>query len=101
MDVNANGRIDLEDSAGIAGVKVTRRARRGSSRRPRTRPATYSFSHLPAGTYTVTQTQPGGYKTSTPNLATATIGSTPATVNFGEAKAVDLAVSLSARPGRW
>ena len=99
VDVNANGRMDAEDSAGVAGVKVTAAGPAGVFKATTNAAGNYSFTHLPAGTYTVTQTQPAGYKTSTPNLVTATIGTTAATINFGEAKATDLAFRLSANPG--
>ena len=98
VDVNANGRADAEDTAGVAGVKVTAAGPAGVFKATTDATGAYSFSHLPAGTYTVTQTQPAGYRTSTPNLVTATVGATPATVNFGEARAADLAVSLSVKP---
>jgi uncharacterized repeat protein (TIGR01451 family) len=59
----------------------------------------YTFANLPAGTYTLTEGQPKGYASSTPNQVTAAVGpSAPATVNFGEARAADLEVKLTARP---
>jgi uncharacterized repeat protein (TIGR01451 family) len=98
VDVNANGRVDLEDSAGVAGVKVTAAGPAGVFTTTTDASGTYSFVDLPAGTYTVTEAQPGGYKSSTPDLATAAVGpAAPAAVNFGEARTVDLSVRMAAR----
>lgn len=97
VDVNANGRIDLEDKSGVAGVKVTAAGPAGVFTAVTDATGAYSLVNLPAGTYTVTQVQPGGYKTSTPNLVTTAVGPAAAgTVNFGEARMSELAVKLSA-----
>jgi uncharacterized repeat protein (TIGR01451 family) len=98
VDVNANGRIDAEDTTGLAGVKVTAAGPAGVFTSTTDAAGGYSFANLPAGTYTVTEGQTARYKDSTPNLATATVApAAAAAVNFGEARAADLAVSLSAR----
>jgi uncharacterized repeat protein (TIGR01451 family) len=99
VDVNANGRIDFEDTAGVAGVKVTAAGPAGTFTATTDATGAYAFANLPAGTYAVTQAQPKGYATSTPNQVTATVApSSPASVNFGEARAADLKVRLTARP---
>jgi len=95
VDVNANGRADAEDSAGVTGVKVTAAGPAGVFTTTTDASGSYSFPNLPVGTYTVTEAQPGGYKGSTPNLATATVApAVPATVNFGQARTVDLSVRM-------
>jgi uncharacterized repeat protein (TIGR01451 family) len=100
VDMNANGRIDAEDTAGLGGVKVTAAGPTGVFRTTTDSTGSYSFARLPAGTYTITEAQPGHYKSSTPDLMTTTVGPTAAaTINFGEARAVDLAVTVSARSG--
>jgi uncharacterized repeat protein (TIGR01451 family) len=90
--------MDFEDSAGVSGVKVTASGPAGVFTTTTDSSGNYSFVNLPAGTYTVLESQPHGYKNSTPSLATATVGpAAPATVNFGEAPTVDLSVRLSAQ----
>lgn len=96
VDVNANGRVDLEDAAGVAGVRVTAAGPAGVFTTTTDATGRYSFPDLPAGTYTVTEAQPRGYKSSTPDLATTAVGPVaPAAVNFGEARTVDLSVRMA------
>jgi uncharacterized repeat protein (TIGR01451 family) len=99
VDMNANGRIDLEDTTGVAGVKVTAAGPAGMFTATTDATGAYTFANLPAGTYAITETQPKGYASNTPNQTTAVVGpGSPATVNFGEARAVDLEVKVTARP---
>jgi uncharacterized repeat protein (TIGR01451 family) len=99
VDVNANGRMDFEDSAGVSGVRVTASGPAGVFTTTTDSSGNYSFVNLPAGTYTVLESQPHGYKNSTPSLTTAAVGpAAPASVNFGEAPTIDLSVRLSAQP---
>jgi uncharacterized repeat protein (TIGR01451 family) len=99
VDLNANGRMDFEDSAGVAGVRITASGPAGVFTTTTDSSGNYSFVNLPSGTYTVLDAQPRGYKNSTPSLATAGVGpAAPATVNFGEGRTVDLSVRVSAPP---
>jgi hypothetical protein len=92
LDQNANGRIDPEDTTGLAGISVRVAGPAGTFTTKTDDTGAYTFGALPAGAYTVTQVnQPIGYKNSTPNLATVSVaGAGAATVHFGEARAVDL-----------
>jgi hypothetical protein len=98
VDVNADGTIDQEDTASLANVRVSAAGPAGKFSASTDSIGRYQFANLPAGTYTVTLIpQPAGYKPSTPNLITAALptgGS--ATVNFGEARTVDLKLTQAA-----
>jgi uncharacterized repeat protein (TIGR01451 family) len=92
IDKNANGRIDPEDTTGMANVKVRVAGPAGVFTALTDTSGTYTIAAVPAGTYTVTEvSQPAGYRSSTPNVANTSVaaGGT-ATVNFGEARMVDL-----------
>jgi len=98
IDTNGNGRIDPEDTTGLANVKVRVAGPAGTFTASTDATGTYTIGAIPAGVYTVTEVgQPAGYKSSTPNLATTSVaaGGT-ATVNFGEARAVDLKLTQGA-----
>jgi hypothetical protein len=98
VDMNGNGRIDPEDTTGLANVRISAAGPAGLFSTTTDANGSYQFPNLPAGSYTVTlAAPPGGYKPSTPNLVAATLptgGS--ATVNFGEARTVDLKLTQSA-----
>lgn len=99
VDVNGNGQLDSEDTAGVAGVKVTAAGPAGVFTTTTDSTGAYSFANLPAATYTLTESPPAGYRTTTPALVTATVfPTTPAVANFGEARVVDLDVRASALP---
>jgi len=97
IDTNANGRIDPEDATGLADVKVRVAGPAGLFTAFTDSSGTYTIGALPAGVYTVTEVaQPAGYRSSTPNLATTSVaGSGTATINFGEARMVDLRLGES------
>jgi uncharacterized repeat protein (TIGR01451 family) len=98
VDANANGQMDAADAAGLAGVKITAAGPAGMFWTLTDASGGYSFSNLPAGTFTVTENQPDWYRNSTPNFLTATVApAAPATVNFGQARVADLSVKLTAR----
>jgi uncharacterized repeat protein (TIGR01451 family) len=90
--MNADGTIDQEDTAGLANIKVSAAGPAGVFNTTTDASGNYQFPNLPAGSYTISLTaQPSGYKASTPKLVMATLptgGSS--TVNFGEARTVDL-----------
>jgi hypothetical protein len=98
VDMNADGTIDQEDSAGLANIKVSAAGPAGVFRATTDANGNYQFPNLPAGTYTVSLTaQPAGYKPSTPKLLIAMLPTGgPATVDFGEARTVDLKLTQSA-----
>ncbi|MBO0698610.1 MAG: carboxypeptidase regulatory-like domain-containing protein [Zavarzinella sp.] len=98
IDKNGNGRIDPEDTTGLTNVKVRVAGPAGVFTASTDATGTYTIGAVPAGVYTVTEvSQPAGYKSSTPNLATTSVaGGGTATVNFGEAPAVDLKLTQGA-----
>jgi uncharacterized repeat protein (TIGR01451 family) len=99
VDVNGNGQMDAEDTAGVAGVKVTASGPAGVFTTTTDSTGTYTFVNLPAATYAVTEAPPAGYRLTTATMVTAAVSPTgPAAASFGEARAVDLDVKLSARP---
>ncbi|HEX3149824.1 MAG TPA: SdrD B-like domain-containing protein [Gemmataceae bacterium] len=99
VDVKANGQMDAEDVAGVAGVKVTAAGPAGLFTTTTDAAGNYSFANLPAGTFTITESQPVGYRNSTPNFVNAIVGpAAPTTVSFGQARTTDLSVKMTARP---
>ena len=85
-DVNANGAREAGEP-GLPSVLVTLKNGLGATVATTTTAAdgSYGFFGLPSGNYTVVETQPAGYGSSTPDSVSATIaagGST--TANFGE-----------------
>ena len=93
-DVNANGVIDSGE-APLNGVTIQLANGSGTVIATTTTNATggYTFANLPAGSYTVIETDPGGYTSTTLNNVGVTLSSgTTATVNFGDqAGAVQIA----------
>src|SRR5262245_17855487 len=98
VDQNANGRIDPEDTTGVANVKVRVSGPAGTFAAFTDNTGTYTIGAIPAGAYTVTEvTQPAGYRNSTPNVSTASVaGGGSATINFGESRMVDLKLGQTA-----
>jgi uncharacterized repeat protein (TIGR01451 family) len=96
VDMNGNGRIDPEDTAGLAKVRIRVAGPAGVFTTTTDVNGNYGFRGLPAGTYTVTETQPTGYHSSTPNMATMALTGGTGTMNFGEARVADLRVTVSA-----
>jgi len=88
LDPNADGVRDPAETTGIGGVTITLLDAAGTVVGTRlTNPidGTYSFTNLPPGNYTLVQTQPPRYGSSTANLIPVTL--TPAGVvnqDFGE-----------------
>lgn len=85
-DVNENGTRDAGDT-GLGGVTLTLRDGSGTVVATTITAAdgSYSFTGLPAGNYTIEETQPNGYGSSSPNSVSVTLppgGS--GTANFAE-----------------
>ncbi|MFO1467451.1 MAG: SdrD B-like domain-containing protein, partial [Steroidobacteraceae bacterium] len=86
-DLNANGTRDPQDTTGLAGITITLKDGLGNIVATTVTAAdgSYSFNGLAAGNYTVEETQPAGYGSSTPNSSSVTVtAGNPATVDFGE-----------------
>jgi fimbrial isopeptide formation D2 family protein len=86
VDTNNNGTRDPGEPP-LGGVTVTLKDANGNTvATTTTQPdGSYSFPNLPAGTYTVEETQPAGYANGTPNTVSVTLAAgTPGTANFGE-----------------
>jgi LPXTG-site transpeptidase (sortase) family protein len=85
-DVNANGVQDAGESP-LTGVTVQLANSGGTVIATTTTNASgaYNFTNLPAGSYTVIETDPAGYTSTTLNNVGVTLSSgTTATVNFGD-----------------
>ncbi len=87
IDTNRDGTLDGSESGRLGGVLITLRDSLGNVVATTTTLAdgSYRFENLPAGSYTIEQTQPTGYGSSTPNTRTVTVPLTGLTdQNFGE-----------------
>jgi len=85
-DVNANGVRDAAD-AGLAGITLTLHDGLGATVATATTNGSgaYAFTGLPSGNYTIAETQPAGYGSSTPNSRSVTVAAGGGTtVEFGE-----------------
>lgn len=83
VDLNGNGLQDLGE-AGLAGATV-RLGGNGFNRTETSRAdGTYLFTGLTAGIYTVEETDPVGYASTTPNTRLLSISGAGATANFGD-----------------
>ncbi|MBM0106000.1 carboxypeptidase regulatory-like domain-containing protein [Steroidobacter sp. S1-65] len=85
-DVNANGTRDGGDTP-IANVVIVARDVSNTVVATTTTDASgaYTFVGLPAGNYTIEETQPAGYGSSTPNSVSVTVNvGSSATADFGE-----------------
>jgi len=96
VDMNGNGRVDPEDTAGVAKVRIRLAGPTGTYTTRTDADGNYHFANLPMAIYTVTENQPVGYRSSTANMVTTPLTSGTATVNFGEARAAELRVGLQA-----
>jgi uncharacterized repeat protein (TIGR01451 family) len=87
LDSNRNGTLEAGES-GISAVTVTLRDSSNSMVATTVTAAdgSYDFSNIPAGHYSVVETQPVGYGSSTPDTVTLdlTAGAAPPVVNFGD-----------------
>ncbi|MGL4419508.1 MAG: SdrD B-like domain-containing protein, partial [Gemmataceae bacterium] len=86
VDFDRDGNIDLVDT-GLSGVVLTLLDVNGNTVGTTTTGADgkYIFENLPVGKYTVVQTQPAGYASSTPNTIPVNLTKSGATgLNFGE-----------------
>jgi hypothetical protein len=87
VDIDNNGTFD-EGESGIANVTVTLRRGQSTAGNAATTTADgqYQFTVEAAGDYTIVQTQPAGYDSTTPNeLAVTVAGPALADKHFGEA----------------
>ena len=86
-DVDGNGVIDSGDT-GLGGVTITLRDSGNNvvATAVTTPDGTYTFTNIVPGSYSVTETQPNGYGSSTPNvIPTVTVPLTGVSnINFGE-----------------
>jgi len=98
VDRNGNGKIDAEDTAGLANMRIRAIGPVGVFTTQTDANGRYEFSSMPAGTYTITQLhQPAGYRSSTANWFTkSTVLGTASATDFGESPIVDLRVRQSA-----
>lgn len=87
LDVNGNGIREESETAGLAGVTITLVLPGGGTQTVLTTGAdgAYSFSNLAPGQYTVQETQPVGYASTSPDSVPVTVtAGGQAAVNFGE-----------------
>lgn len=87
LDANGNGIRDAGEEAGLAGVTITLLLPGGGARTTVTAgvDGAYLFGDLAPGQYTVQQTQPVGYaSTSSDSVTVAVTANAQAVVNFGE-----------------
>ncbi|MGB9753387.1 SdrD B-like domain-containing protein [Roseiflexus castenholzii] len=87
IDTDRDGTLDGGESGRLGGVTITLRDSLGNVVSTTTTLAdgSYRFDNLPAGNYTIEQTQPTGYGSSTPNTLSVTVPLTGLTdQNFGE-----------------
>ena len=96
VDMNGNGRVDPEDTAGVAKVRIRLAGPTGTYTTLTDANGNYSFANLPMAIYTVTENQPVGYRSSTANMVTTPLTSGTTSINFGEARAAELRVGIQA-----
>jgi fimbrial isopeptide formation D2 family protein/uncharacterized repeat protein (TIGR01451 family) len=87
IDTDRDGTLDSGESRRLGGVTITLRDSLGNvvSTTTTLSDGSYRFDNLPAGDYTIEQTQPTGYGSSTPNTLNVTVPLTGLTnQNFGE-----------------
>lgn len=87
VDGNANGLLDGSETGRLGGVQLHLLDSLNNVVGATTSAAdgTYSFTNLTAGNYTVVETQPGGYGSSTPNSIPVTVPTSGVSgINFGE-----------------
>ena len=87
LDSNRNGALEAGE-AGIGAVSVTLRDSSNAVVATTVTAAdgSYDFSNIPAGHYSVVETQPAGYGSSTPDTVAVdlTAGGAPPVINFGD-----------------
>ena len=86
LDLNGNGIRDANETAGIKGVQIRLVPQTGQSRLAVTgSTGWYQFGRLPVGRYTVNQTQPPNYTSTSVDSVTVTLGTqSQRIVSFGE-----------------
>ncbi|MFL6601576.1 MAG: SdrD B-like domain-containing protein [Steroidobacteraceae bacterium] len=85
LDTNRNGSLESGE-AGIGAVTVTLRDSSSTVVATTQADGSYYFANIPAGHYSVTETQPAGYGSSTPDAAVIDLvaGAPGSIVNFGD-----------------
>ena len=87
LDSNRNSALETGET-GIAAVLLTLKDASNAVVATTTSAAdgTFSFANVPAGHYSVEETQPAGFGSSTPNIVAFDVaaGGTPSVVNFGD-----------------
>ena len=87
IDKNSNGFRDYGETDGVSGVKIELRNKQGVVVKTTTSVAPegwYQFQQVAAGDYTIVQTQPAGYTSTSPDSVNVTVTSGTNIVNFGE-----------------
>ena len=87
LDLNANGARDPGETSGLSGVTITLNLQGGGTQTAVTAGSdgVYTFSGLQPGAYTVVQTQPLGYASTSPDtVAVSVTAGNQAAVDFGE-----------------
>ncbi|HNU52412.1 MAG TPA: SdrD B-like domain-containing protein [Verrucomicrobiota bacterium] len=84
LDLNGNG-LREADEPGLGGVRITLKGGELAESTDTDAAGAYSFAGVPAGTYTVEETDPPGHTSTTPNVRTVSVGpGGSATAGFGD-----------------
>jgi uncharacterized repeat protein (TIGR01451 family) len=86
VDADRNGQVDFDEAMRLGGVEIQLSDAAGNVMTTTTdATGAYTFTHLPAGVYTITQMQPVGFGSSTPNTRSVELTTSGLTnQNFGE-----------------
>lgn len=83
IDLNGNGNQDASET-GLAGVSLRLTGGGTSITRVSAADGSYAFSGLVPGVYTLEETDPAGYASTTPNVRSISLAGAAATANFGD-----------------